>query len=89
MSSLFRLALRLGVPALLIIGLRKAMSKAMSEAPEQSGDKVEALAKRIEEGDASQLIVAVARIHEAFHRRAHTNHDASPEAAKSHNGEVL
>ncbi len=78
--GLFRSVFWLGAMALVIIGLRKAVA--------QSGDKADALGQRIEGGDDSPHIVALVRIHDALHRRPHTNHDASPEAAKAPDDEA-
>ena len=73
--GLVRTATRLAAIGLLIVGVRKAM--------EHYGHKAEELAKHIESGDASPEIDALARIHDALHRRTGANDAANSNATHS------
>jgi hypothetical protein len=59
--GVFRTAIQLAVIGAVIVGVRKAL--------EQYENKAEELAQRIEAGGPSPGIDALARLHEALHKR--------------------
>ena len=71
--GLFHTVGRLAILGLLIMGVRKAL--------EQYEHKAEALAQRIESGEASPKIDALARIHDALHKRASVTETANSDAS--------
>ena len=71
--GVFRTAIRLAVIGAVIVGVRKIL--------EQYGNKTEELAQRIEEGGSSPEIDALARIHEALHKRKSENDEAGSGAS--------
>ena len=71
--GVFRTAIQLAVIGVVIVGIRKAL--------EQYGNKAEELAQLMEAGGSSPETDALARIHEALHKRKSEDSEAGSGAS--------